>query len=192
MAIVSNTFTRYSSVGIREELSNVIKNISPEDTPFQSNIRSESVSNTYFEFQTDDSGSPDIVRCETDSRYDDSTWYNVIVSRDASDDECTLIITDTTGTELEYENETVPNDSSYVAADGLRWNVGSDVSRTGKFFVGNMDDIMHWDDIELSDANKRLMARTNYGDAAYSFIVNVDKQMKTEYLFLLVQLYLTV
>ena len=54
MAIVSNTFTRYSSVGIREELSNVIKNISPEDTPFQSNIRSESVSNTYFEFQTDE------------------------------------------------------------------------------------------------------------------------------------------
>jgi len=54
MAIVSNTFTRYSSVGIREELSNVIKNISPEDTPFQSNIRSENVSNTYFEFQTDE------------------------------------------------------------------------------------------------------------------------------------------
>jgi len=54
MAIVSNTFTRYSSVGIREELSNVIKNISPEDTPFQSNIRSESVNNTYFEFQTDE------------------------------------------------------------------------------------------------------------------------------------------
>ena len=54
MAIVANTFTRYSSIGIREELSNVIKNISPEDTPFQSNIRSESVSNTYFEFQTDE------------------------------------------------------------------------------------------------------------------------------------------
>ncbi len=54
MAIVSNTFTRYSSVGIREELSNVIKNISPEDTPFQSNIRSENVSNTYFEWQTDE------------------------------------------------------------------------------------------------------------------------------------------
>ncbi len=53
MAIVANTYTRYSSIGIREELANVIKNISPEDTPFQSNIRSESVSNTYFEFQTD-------------------------------------------------------------------------------------------------------------------------------------------
>ncbi len=54
MAIVANTQTRYSSVGIREELSNVIKNISPEDTPFQSNVRSESVNNTYFEYQTDE------------------------------------------------------------------------------------------------------------------------------------------
>jgi len=54
MSIVANTYTRYSSVGIREELANVIKNISPEDTPFQSNIRSESVSNTYFEWMTDE------------------------------------------------------------------------------------------------------------------------------------------
>ena len=34
MAIVANTFTRYSAIGIREDLSNVIYNISPEETPF--------------------------------------------------------------------------------------------------------------------------------------------------------------
>ena len=54
MAIVANTFTRYSAVGIREDLSNVIYNISPEETPFISNIGRESVKNTYFEWQTDD------------------------------------------------------------------------------------------------------------------------------------------
>ena len=53
MAIVANTFTSFDSVGIREELSNIISNISPETTPFQSNIGSENVSNTYFEWQTD-------------------------------------------------------------------------------------------------------------------------------------------
>ena len=53
MAIVANTFTRYSAVGIREDLSNVIYNISPEETPFISNIGRESVNNTYFEWQTD-------------------------------------------------------------------------------------------------------------------------------------------
>ena len=53
MAIVGNTFTRYSAVGIREDLSNVIYNISPEETPFISNVGRESVKNTYFEWQTD-------------------------------------------------------------------------------------------------------------------------------------------
>ena len=53
MAIVANTFQTYGAKGIREELSDVISNISPEETPFQSNIRSESVSNSFFEWQTD-------------------------------------------------------------------------------------------------------------------------------------------
>lgn len=53
MAIVANTFTRYSAIGIREDLSNVIYNISPEETPFIANISRENVKNTYFEWQTD-------------------------------------------------------------------------------------------------------------------------------------------
>jgi hypothetical protein len=53
MAIVSNTFTTYSAKGIREDLSNVITNISPEETPFMSNIGRETVTNTLYEFQTD-------------------------------------------------------------------------------------------------------------------------------------------
>jgi hypothetical protein len=53
MAIVTNTFTSFDSVGIREELSDIIANISPEQTPFTSNVGSENVSNTYFEWQTD-------------------------------------------------------------------------------------------------------------------------------------------
>ena len=38
MSIVSNTFTTYSAKGIREDLSNVITNIAPEETPYQSII----------------------------------------------------------------------------------------------------------------------------------------------------------
>ena len=53
MAIVANTFTRYSAIGIREDLSNVIYNISPEETPFIANVSRENVKNTYFEWQTD-------------------------------------------------------------------------------------------------------------------------------------------
>lgn len=53
MAIVANTFTSHSGVGIRESLADVIANISPEEVPFQSNVGSENVNNTYFEWQTD-------------------------------------------------------------------------------------------------------------------------------------------
>lgn len=53
MTIVSNTFTTYSAKGIRENLSNIIYNISPEETPFQSNIGKDSVQNTLYEWQTD-------------------------------------------------------------------------------------------------------------------------------------------
>jgi hypothetical protein len=53
MTIVTNTFTSYSAKGIREDLSNVITNIAPEETPFQSNIGRETISNTLFEWQTD-------------------------------------------------------------------------------------------------------------------------------------------
>lgn len=53
MAIVADTFLTYSAKGIREDLSNVIYNISPEDTPFVSNIGKGSISNTVFDWQTD-------------------------------------------------------------------------------------------------------------------------------------------
>jgi hypothetical protein len=53
MAIVTNTFTSFDATGIRESLADVIANISPEEVPLQSNIGSENVSNTYFEWQTD-------------------------------------------------------------------------------------------------------------------------------------------
>ncbi|BAQ89860.1 major head protein [uncultured Mediterranean phage uvMED] len=54
MAIISNTFTKYSVVGLRESLSDIIYNISPETTPFISNMtKRRQVTNTFFEWQVD-------------------------------------------------------------------------------------------------------------------------------------------
>ena len=53
MAIIANTFTSFNAAGIRESLANTIAMISPEDTPFMSNIGSTKVSNTRFDWQTD-------------------------------------------------------------------------------------------------------------------------------------------
>lgn len=53
MSIVTNTFTTFDAKGIREDLSNIITNIAPEETPYMSNIGRESISNSLFEWQTD-------------------------------------------------------------------------------------------------------------------------------------------
>jgi hypothetical protein len=53
MAQPTNTFDTYDSVGIREDLSNVIHNISPEETPFYSKSAKKAAKNTLVEWQTD-------------------------------------------------------------------------------------------------------------------------------------------
>ena len=53
MAQPANTFDSYDAVGIREDLSNVIYNVSPEETPFYSKAKKTSAKNTLVEWQTD-------------------------------------------------------------------------------------------------------------------------------------------
>jgi hypothetical protein len=53
MAQPTNTFDSYDAVGIREDLENVIYDISPEETPFYTKCKKLKATNTYHEWQTD-------------------------------------------------------------------------------------------------------------------------------------------
>ena len=53
MAQPTNTFDSYDAVGIKEDLSDVITNISPEETPLYSAMKKTKATNTYHEWQTD-------------------------------------------------------------------------------------------------------------------------------------------
>lgn len=53
MAIVTNTFTSYDAIGIREQLSDIITNIAPTQTPFLSMCKKGKATNSFFEWQTD-------------------------------------------------------------------------------------------------------------------------------------------
>ena len=77
MSIVSNTFTTYSAKGIREDLSNVITNIAPEETPFTSNIGRENITNTLFEWQTD---TLDAAAANAQLEGDDVTSYDSVTA----------------------------------------------------------------------------------------------------------------
>jgi len=54
MAVPTNTRETYGAVGIRDDLSDIIYNISPTDTPFLNGVGKGTASNTLFEWQTDD------------------------------------------------------------------------------------------------------------------------------------------
>ena len=53
MAQPDNTFDSYDAAGIREDLENVIYDVSPEETPFYTTCKKVTASNTYHEWQTD-------------------------------------------------------------------------------------------------------------------------------------------
>ena len=53
MAQPSNTFDSYDAVGIKEDLSDVIYQVTPEATPFYSKCRKSTAKNTFVEWQTD-------------------------------------------------------------------------------------------------------------------------------------------
>lgn len=53
MAVPTNTVQSYDQIGIREDLSDVISNIDPYETPWYSSTKKMKASNTYHEWQTD-------------------------------------------------------------------------------------------------------------------------------------------
>lgn len=53
MTVPSNTYLRYTSIGVREDLTDVIYDISPTETPIMSSIGKAKASQTNHEWQTD-------------------------------------------------------------------------------------------------------------------------------------------
>lgn len=73
MAQPTGTFSVYQAKGIRENLADVIYNISPIDTPFMNNIGRTTATNTFFEWQTDSLASPDTANARIEGDDADGT-----------------------------------------------------------------------------------------------------------------------
>lgn len=76
MAVITHTVTTNSIKGIREDLSDVIYNISPTETPFMANASRGSETNTFFEWQTDALEAADNTNAQLEA--DDITTYDAI------------------------------------------------------------------------------------------------------------------
>lgn len=53
MAVPTGTYQRFAAIGLREDLENIIYDISPMDTPFMSNVTRKKATSTFHEWQTD-------------------------------------------------------------------------------------------------------------------------------------------
>lgn len=69
-APIVNTYETYDAKGLREELSNLISMITPEETPFLSNIGTRKINSVHPEWQTDTLATPDV----TNNRPEGSDW----------------------------------------------------------------------------------------------------------------------
>jgi len=67
---IVNTYETYDARGIREDLSDVISMITPEETPFLSNIGKRSITSVHPEWQIDTLATPDV----TNNRPEGSDW----------------------------------------------------------------------------------------------------------------------
>jgi hypothetical protein len=76
MAAITNTFITGDAIGIREDLTNVIYNISPTDTPFMSNIGRTKATNTLHEWQTDELDAVDTDNAVAEG--DDVTSFDAV------------------------------------------------------------------------------------------------------------------
>lgn len=78
MAVPSNTVQTYASVGIREDLDDMITNISPTDTPFFAGCKKGSADSTFHEWQTDALASADTANAVIEG--DDATIDAVVAT----------------------------------------------------------------------------------------------------------------
>ena len=78
MTIVTNTFLRYDSSGLRESLHDFIYDVSPEDTPFLSAAGQGEAVQTLEEWQTDVLASADTTNAQLEG--DDITSYSAITA----------------------------------------------------------------------------------------------------------------
>ncbi|MCV0411557.1 LamG-like jellyroll fold domain-containing protein [Nitrosarchaeum sp.] len=128
-----------------------------------------------FEFNMDVGGS-DTTTCKSVNRYDDQQWYHIAAVRKSQNDRCDLYVTDLAGNTLETINENVnhPGTDS-VDTDG-KWYIGSNSAENGNWFHGMIDDVIHWNNKELSASPEVLeLARTNYGIAAHKINISFTK-----------------
>jgi hypothetical protein len=108
--------------------------------------------------------------CQTTGTYNNGAWHHFVAVKTGTST-CTLYMD---GIQSATDSTTCGtcNDLSPIG----KWNIGRDPSSSGiNYFVGDLDDIMHWDNYLASSTDATNLFSTNYGNAAHKITFTIDK-----------------
>lgn len=130
MALLGNTFTTYSAVGLREDLSDIIYNISPTETPFMTGIAREKSTAVYHEWQTDALEAPNTGNAQIQG--DDVSVFDAVVP------------TARLGNYTQISRKTVVISMTEEAVDkaGRKSEMGYQVAKKGKSLKRDIESIL--------------------------------------------------
>ena len=129
MPTVSKATTYDNVNAIREDLSNIIYDISPVDTPFMSNIGRDSADNTYFEWQTDELSAADTANA-------------VIEGADAGDADFTATVRVANYTQISRKVVSVSGTADAVNTAGMRTLMAYETAKKAKELKRDMEAIL--------------------------------------------------
>ena len=135
MAQLTNTFETYDAVGNREDLQNIIYNISPTETPFMSSIGTGTASFTKHEWQTDSlaSATTNAVGEGDDSPSAALSATTRVLNYTQISQKPVMV----SGTQLAVDHAGVSNELAYqVAKAGKELKRDMELAMTGKVAAG--------------------------------------------------------
>jgi hypothetical protein len=130
MALIGNTFTTYTAIGLREDLSDIIYNISPTETPFMTGIAREKSTAVFHEWQTDALETPNGANAQIQG--DDISAFDAVVP------------TVRLGNYCQISRKTVIISMTEEAVDkaGRKSEVGYQVAKKGKSLKRDIETIL--------------------------------------------------
>ncbi|MDA1189411.1 MAG: DUF5309 domain-containing protein [Chloroflexi bacterium] len=127
MAIATTTFTRFDAIGVREQLSNIIDNVAPTETPFMSNAKVGKAKNTLFEYQTDTLATA--VSSNQQLEGDELTTYTAVVPTVRLTNQC----------EIGRKTVSVSETQQAVDSAGRANEIGYQISKLGMELKRDME-----------------------------------------------------
>jgi hypothetical protein len=108
-------------------------------------------------FQFDPSTGTNTVNCISTARYDDNIWHHVVAVRD-NDRRCKLYVDGNSSPVASSTNGGAGNSVDSSSVFKIGYNGASE------FFIGDIDQIFHWNDKALSTTEIADLYNTRYGD----------------------------